>query len=32
MQAHGAHWITVVGDVPVATLKQFAAALEVKSR
>jgi sigma-E factor negative regulatory protein RseB len=32
MQAHGAHWITVVGDVPAATLKQFAAALERKPR
>jgi sigma-E factor negative regulatory protein RseB len=32
MQAHGAHWITVVGDVPAATLKQFAAALESKPR
>jgi len=32
MQAHGTHWITVVGDVPLATLKQFAAALEIKSR
>ena len=32
MQAHGAHWITVVGDVPAATLKHFAAALEVKPR
>jgi sigma-E factor negative regulatory protein RseB len=32
MQAHGAHWITVVGDVPLATLKQFAAALEHKPR
>jgi sigma-E factor negative regulatory protein RseB len=32
MQAHGAHWITVVGDVPAATLKQFAAALESKQR
>jgi sigma-E factor negative regulatory protein RseB len=32
MQAHGAHWITVVGDVPADTLKQFAAALEVKPR
>jgi sigma-E factor negative regulatory protein RseB len=32
MQAHGAHWITVVGDVPMATLKQFAAALEPKPR
>jgi sigma-E factor negative regulatory protein RseB len=28
MQPVGAHWVTVVGDVPVATLKQFAAALE----
>jgi sigma-E factor negative regulatory protein RseB len=28
MQAAGPHWITVVGDVPMATLKQFAAALE----
>ncbi len=32
MQAHGAHWITVVGDVPEATLKQFAAALQSKQR
>jgi sigma-E factor negative regulatory protein RseB len=32
MQAHGAHWVTVIGDVPPATLKQFAAALERKSR
>lgn len=32
MQAHGAHWITIVGDVPAATLKQFAAALESKPR
>ena len=32
MQAHGAHWITVVGDVPAATLKRFAAALESKPR
>lgn len=24
----GAHWVTVIGDVPMATLKQFAAALE----
>jgi sigma-E factor negative regulatory protein RseB len=32
MQAHGTHWITVVGDVPVTTLKQFAAALESKPR
>jgi sigma-E factor negative regulatory protein RseB len=30
MQAHGSHWITVMGDVPLATLKQFAAALERK--
>jgi sigma-E factor negative regulatory protein RseB len=28
MQAHGAHWVTVVGDVPMSTLKQFATALE----
>lgn len=28
MQAHGASWITVMGDVPIATLKKFAAALE----
>jgi sigma-E factor negative regulatory protein RseB len=28
MQPIGAHWVTVVGDVPMATLKQFAAALE----
>ncbi len=32
MQAHGTHWITVVGDVPAATLKQFAGALESKPR
>jgi sigma-E factor negative regulatory protein RseB len=32
MQAHGNHWITVVGDVPAATLKQFAGALESKPR
>jgi len=32
MQERGAHWITVVGDVPLATLKQFAAALERKAR
>jgi sigma-E factor negative regulatory protein RseB len=32
MQPHGAHWITVVGDVPLATLKQFAGALENKPR
>lgn len=32
MQAHGNHWITLVGDVPAATLKQFAGALEVKPR
>ncbi len=28
MQRRGEHWVTAVGDVPVATLKQFAAALE----
>lgn len=28
MQAAGPHWITVMGDVPMATLKQFATALE----
>ena len=28
MQAHGSSWITVMGDVPMATLKKFAAALE----
>lgn len=28
MQPLGAYWITVIGDVPMATLKQFAAALE----
>jgi len=28
MQPMGAHWITVMGDVPMGTLKQFAAALE----
>ena len=28
MQPHGSqHWVTVMGDVPMATLKQFAAAL-----
>jgi sigma-E factor negative regulatory protein RseB len=27
-QALGSHWVTVMGDVPMATLKQFAAALE----
>jgi sigma-E factor negative regulatory protein RseB len=32
MQAHGTHWITVIGDVPAATLKQFVAALESKPR
>jgi sigma-E factor negative regulatory protein RseB len=32
MQAHGAHWVTVIGDVPMATLKEFAAALERKPR
>ncbi len=28
MQAFGSHWVTVVGDAPMATLKQFAALLE----
>ena len=28
IQRHGEHWLTVVGDVPAATLKLFAAALE----
>lgn len=28
MQPLGSHWVTVVGDVPMATLKRFAAALE----
>lgn len=28
MQPHGPSWITVMGDVPMATLKKFAAALE----
>lgn len=28
MQPLGTHWLTVMGDVPMATLKQFAAALE----
>jgi sigma-E factor negative regulatory protein RseB len=28
MQPLGQHWVTVMGDVPMATLKQFAAALE----
>lgn len=28
MQPVGGHWVTVMGDVPMATLKQFAAALE----
>ena len=32
MQAHGKHWITVVGDVPAATLKEFAQALRSKPR
>lgn len=30
MQPLGSHWVTVMGDVPMATLKQFAAALEKK--
>jgi len=28
MQALGPHWVTVMGDVPLTTLRQFAAALE----
>jgi len=28
MQRRGSHWLTVVGDVPAATLKLFADALE----
>lgn len=32
MQAHGSHWVTVIGDVPMTTLKQFAAALERRPR
>jgi sigma-E factor negative regulatory protein RseB len=32
MQARGDHWITSVGDVPLATLKKFAAALERSTR
>ena len=28
MQPLGAHWVTAVGDVPMATLRQFVAALE----
>jgi len=28
MQSIGSHWVTLMGDVPMATLKQFAAALE----
>lgn len=28
MQRRGEHWVTVVGDVPAAALKQFAVALE----
>jgi sigma-E factor negative regulatory protein RseB len=28
MQPLGPHWVTVMGDVPMGTLKQFAAALE----
>jgi sigma-E factor negative regulatory protein RseB len=30
MQPVGKHWVTVMGDVPMVTLKQFAAALEKK--
>jgi sigma-E factor negative regulatory protein RseB len=32
MQVHGEHWVTVIGDVPMKTLKQFAEALERKPR
>lgn len=32
MQAHGSHWVTVIGDVPMATLQQFAVGLERKAR
>jgi sigma-E factor negative regulatory protein RseB len=32
MQASGTHWVTVVGDAPMATLKLFSAALERKLR
>lgn len=32
MQPLGNHWITVMGDVPMATLKQFASALERRDR
>jgi sigma-E factor negative regulatory protein RseB len=32
MQPHGDHWITSVGDVPLATLKKFVAALERSTR
>ncbi len=32
MQAHGSFWVTAIGDVPMATLRQFAAALERKPR
>jgi sigma-E factor negative regulatory protein RseB len=31
MQRHGDWWITVVGDVPPATLKQFVRNLERKN-
>ena len=31
MLRRGKHWITVVGDVPAATLKLFAAALELRN-
>jgi sigma-E factor negative regulatory protein RseB len=30
MRRHGEWWVTVVGDVPAATLRQFANALEYK--
>ena len=31
MLRRGKHWITVVGDVPVSTLKLFAAAVEPRN-
>jgi sigma-E factor negative regulatory protein RseB len=30
MQQHGDSWVTVIGDVPPATLRQFAKGLERK--
>lgn len=32
MQQRGDHWVTVIGDVPMATLRQFASALERRPR